>query len=69
MVRSSRSPARSRKDEALEYRLLYALSFGLFLLAAVAARLVPFARRPGGRSIVGEARLAASTCIPFAFMG
>jgi hypothetical protein len=69
MVKSSGSPARIRKEEALEYRLLYALSFGLFLLAAAAARVVPFGRRHGGLSIVGEAKLAASTCIPFAFMG
>lgn len=69
MLRSSGSPTKARKEEALEYRLLYAVSFGLFLLAALVARALPFGRRPGGPSIVGEARTAASTCIPFAFMG
>jgi hypothetical protein len=75
MLNSSGSQSRFRKEEALEFRLLYAVSFALFLVAAVIARLVPWHWRPfvrrqsGGLSIIGEARAAASTCIPFAFMG
>ncbi len=57
--------------ETVEQRLLLALSFPVFLAAALLSRVTPAARRPtGGRlSVLAEARQAAHTCIPFAFMG
>ncbi len=68
------SPPRARQQEALEYRLVYLAGFVVFLAVAVATRLLPGQRqrRPQQarrRSIVGEARAAANTFIPFAFMG
>jgi hypothetical protein len=65
-------PRAARQQEALEYRLVYLAGFAVFLAVAVATRLLPAGRRrsPGrDRSIVGEARAAANTFIPFAFMG
>jgi hypothetical protein len=66
-------PRAARRQEALEYRLVYLAGFVVFLAAAVVARLLPAGQRrrsPGrDRSIVGEARAAADTFIPFAFMG
>lgn len=58
--------------EAIESRLIFALTFPVFLAAVIVARLAPVARRSGvgsRRSILAEARAAANTCIPFAFMG
>lgn len=58
--------------EAIESRLIFALTFPVFLAAVLVARLAPAARRSGvgsRRSILAEARAAANTCIPFAFMG
>lgn len=67
------SLARQGKDDAREFRLIFAVSFPVFLVAALVARLLPWhgrgapaARRP---SIIEEARIAANTSIPFAFMG
>lgn len=63
-----------RRREVLEYRLIFFLSFAFFLVAVLVARLVPWSSqrvRPGfkgHRSIISEARAAAHTCIPFAFM-
>lgn len=63
-------PSRARQQEAWEYRLLFAACFPVFLTAAVAARLLPGQRRGRYRlSILGEARAAANTLIPYAFMG
>lgn len=59
-----------RKDEAREFRLIFAVSFAVFLVAAVVARLVPSGRpAEPRRSILDEARAAARTSIPFAYMG
>jgi hypothetical protein len=65
-------PPRERQQEALEYRLVYLAGFAVFLAVAVATRLLPGRQRHPQRrrrSIVGEARAAADTFIPFAFMG
>ncbi len=75
MVNSGGSLSRFRREEQIEARLYYALSFAVFLVAAIVSRLLPrhwrsLALRPGGRrSIVGEARVAAGTCTAYAFMG
>jgi NaMN:DMB phosphoribosyltransferase len=65
-------PRAARRQEALEYRLVYLAGFAVFLAVAVATRLLPGRQRHPQRrrrSIVGEARAAADTFIPFAFMG
>ena len=63
--------SRGATGKTIEQRLLLALSFPVFLAAALLSRLSPAARPPvGGRkSVLAEAREAAHTCIPFAFMG
>ncbi len=76
---SAASPAsarlRARRAEEREFRLLYAVSFGFFLVVVAAVRLLPRPWRPqlvgagGDRSIIAEAKAAASIAIPFAFMG
>ena len=57
-----------RRGGGVEYRLLVAATFVLILPVAALRRLVP--RPPGAprRSIVAEAREAANTVIPIAFM-
>jgi hypothetical protein len=63
-----------RQSEERNYRRLYVASFPLFLIVAMAARLVPghvrLVRAPGGvrKSILVEAREAAHATIGFAFM-
>lgn len=75
MTRSDFALAKSRRDEAAEFRLLFVASFPFFLAAAAIGRLLPRRWRgdrrglSGYRSIFGEARASANACVPFAFMG
>lgn len=74
MTRSEFALGKSRRDEAVEFRLLFVLSYPFFLAAAAVGRLLPRQRdehrhRAGHRSIFGEAKAAANACVPFAFMG
>ncbi len=63
-----------RTRDARAFRLLYAAIFTIFLAVALVARLLPrtwdpIERRPGGRrSVVAEARYAASVAVGYAFM-
>lgn len=59
-----------RQRETLQFRLIYLVSFMVFLLAAIVGRLAPGAWRRGhrGKSIFGEAKAAANTVVPFVFM-
>jgi len=76
---SAASPAsarlRARRAEEREFRLLYAVSFVFFLVVVAAVRLLPRPWRPrlvgsgADRSIIAEAKAAASIAIPYAFMG
>ena len=74
MSRSHAQLLRLRKEEAIEFRLFYAVSFTVFLLAATIARCLPREWRPyplgqeDHKSIFGEARAAANEIVPFAFM-
>jgi hypothetical protein len=64
-----------KPSDRWEFHALVALTYPLFLLVALASRLSP--RRPrflptsvgGRRSVFAEARAAAHTTLPFAFMG
>jgi hypothetical protein len=61
-----------RKGDSFEYRLLLAASLPIFLVAAIVGRVLPSGEHavPGERlSVIGEARAAADTYVPFAFMG
>lgn len=63
--------AELRQRDRLEFRLLLGALFTLFLAVALAGRLLPQAWRPlrsTGKSVIGEAREAANTLAPFAFM-
>jgi hypothetical protein len=60
-----------RQRDRLEYSLLLWALFALFLVVALVGRLMPRAWRPfrsRGKSVIGEAREAAHTIAPFAFM-
>lgn len=63
--------AQRRRDEQLEGRLLFALGFIVFLIAAIVSRLLPWTGRSQQRrqSIIDQARTDARTMIPFVFMG
>ena len=63
-VRRSRTKRSSR-----EYRMIYAVTFPLFLVAACVARVTGHTSNTGERSIYGEAKKLASASIPMAFMG
>lgn len=58
-----------------DFRLIFGASYLLFLLVAVGRRLLPVHRaeaaagRRRRRSVFAEAKAAAATYLPFAFMG
>ncbi len=61
--------ARIRAREAKEFRLMFLATFPLFLAAGLVTRAVSPRRSSEKRkSVFAEARAAANTCIPFAFM-
>ncbi len=68
------SLSRLRAEEEREFRVLIMVSFAIFLVIAVVSRLLPPRWRvfapaaEGRRSVFQEARTAAYTTIPFAFM-
>jgi len=63
------SHARMRAKEAQEFRLIFIATFPLFLAAGLVKRAVSPRRGAARRkSVFAEARAAANTCIPFAFM-
>jgi hypothetical protein len=65
---------REREAEQREFRLALRIGFAIFLLAALALRLVPRHWRPAPfssgepKSVIAEARSAAHTIVPIAFM-
>jgi hypothetical protein len=75
MPRPSAAPSKTKREEALEFRLIFLASFAIFLVASLVTRVLPGGWRPylpgteGHLSIIGEARAAAHTFAPFAFMG
>jgi hypothetical protein len=71
--RHSMTQATRAEGEAIQFRLIYAVCFGLFLVAAVTKRLLPwtwFARPQGSpcQSVIEQARNAAGICATYAFM-
>jgi hypothetical protein len=70
--------ATRRRDERLEFYVLYACGFSIFLLAVIVRRVLvlggimdaPSGPHSGPKlSLVGEAREATGSTIPYAFMG
>ena len=66
---SNEPHARIRAREAKEFRLMFLATFPLFLAAGLMTRALSSRRSSSQRkSVFAEARAAANTCIPFAFM-
>ncbi|MEJ5231597.1 MAG: hypothetical protein WHV64_05325 [Geminicoccaceae bacterium] len=73
LVQHGLGAPRGARSHSLEFRLIFGVSFLVFLVAAVAGRLLPGqahkeARQPP-RSVLAEARAAAHTFVPMVFMG
>jgi len=66
----NRPHARIRAREAIEFRLMFLATFPLFLAAGLVTRALSPRRKASSqrKSVFAEARAAANTCIPFAFM-
>jgi hypothetical protein len=61
--------ARHRANEARDFRLMFSLAFLLFLAAGALKRLAsPLGGGARRKSLIAEAKAAANTCLPFAFM-
>jgi len=69
-----RTRQREREAEAREFRIALRIGFAVFLVFALVSRLLPRSQRPAPfsdahpRSVLAEARAAAHTIVPFAYM-
>ena len=73
---ASQHGAHARRGEGLEFRLIFMMAFVVFLLTAAFERVVPMKSRAEGasagearKSVLQEAREAASISAAYAFMG
>ncbi len=72
---AARVSAKPKKHDAIEFRLIYTLAFGVFLLTSVIERAMPhkWAQRAGDneirKSVFEQAREAAHISAAYAFMG
>lgn len=66
-----RASGRRRRKNRAEFWLYLALTYPIFLLVAIGARLLPPSRRPfqSRGSVFSEAKSSALTVLPFVFMG
>lgn len=70
-----RSRLESRARDRAEYKMIFAMSFAFFLVLTALARLISLVQVPfrgplrPRKSIVAEAREAADSVLPYAFMG
>ena len=71
----SRSLARYRRTETIEFRIIFWAAFSAFFVAALLERALPthWLHRADSdqarRSVVAQARHAANTCAAYALMG
>lgn len=69
----STTQRRGRRNQRVEYGVIYGLCFLVLLATIVVERLVDFVlrrrRNDAPRSIIREAREATGAAIPYAFMG
>ncbi len=68
----TRSPSKFKRTESLEFRLIFAAAFAIFLVAALAERLLPHRwlhQSAARKSVLEQAKEAANTCAAYAFMG
>lgn len=72
---ASRTPAKPKKHDAIEFRLIYTIAFAVFLLTSIIERAMPhkWTQRAGqgevSKSVVEQAREAAHISAAYAFMG
>ncbi len=62
----------ARRKETIEFRLLYGVTFVVFLAASLVESINPFRSRGRDQkteSIIQKARFGAQTCVKYAFMG
>lgn len=64
-------PTHVKRDalETLQFRLILVVCFGVFLLAALVERLLPWSWRRRKPSPIAQAWRSAHTCTAYAFMG
>lgn len=73
--KSNVTPAARVEAGSKDVHRIFTVSFIIFLIIAVVARVLPRRWRPwpakpeGYRSVIDEARAVANTFVPFAFMG
>lgn len=68
----TRSPSKFKRTESVEFRLIFAASFAIFLVAALVERLLPHRwlnRTVARKPVLEQAKEAANTCAAYAFMG
>jgi hypothetical protein len=71
----SRSLARYRRKETIEFRVIFMAAFSAFFVAALVERIMPknWQHHVDGEethhSVVAQARHAANTCAAYALMG
>lgn len=71
----TRQSSKPKKHEAIEFRLIFAAAFAVFLLASIVERALPhkWAQRAGSgevsKSVFEQAREAAHISVAYAFMG
>lgn len=71
----SRTAAKPKKHDAIEFRLIFTIAFAVFLLTSVLERALPhkWSQRAGNgeapKSVVEQAREAAHISAAYAFMG
>ena len=70
----TRSSSRARKD-SLGFTMIFSISFAIFFVVALVDRLLPVrwilgaAKSENYMAVFAEAKVAAATYTPFAFMG
>ncbi|MDX2308644.1 MAG: hypothetical protein NW216_10430 [Hyphomicrobium sp.] len=73
---NAHTPSAAKQRQGLEFKLIYLVAFAVFLLTAAFERVVPMKSRSEGaangvakKSVLQEAREAASISAAYAFMG
>lgn len=67
-----KSLSKFKRTESVEFRLIFAAAFAVFLIAATVERMLPLGwlkRGQSRKSIIEQAKEAANTCAAYAFMG
>jgi hypothetical protein len=71
LVLTRQDAPRSKRDATLplQFRLIFAVCFAVFLTAALLERLLPWTWRRGKAAPITRAWQSARTCTTYAFMG